>query len=279
MLSNKALLVSVGISQWVGRKLDKRATETVETSHTTEKRVGNYTKKLLPGASQLEKVQAIASKIRKYYCSKTMPWMTDGARIISGDIYLEFTNEFRKLKNEFDHAVGEFLVEYPRLQLEARAKLGDLFNDAEYPSVEKLTKLFACEIVFMPMPEVGDFRTGISDFEKETFLKKMSETHAQGVAECFSRLNDVISKALERLQKPDGKFKDSLIENIQDLCALLPALNIGNDASLEETRAKVDAVVSGISPDLCRKSAPDRELAARKLKEIQDTMGAFMGGH
>ena len=82
-LSNKALLVYLSISQWTGRRTDQTATASVETAFGTDRKVGNYSKNLLPGAKELELIKSQAHAIRRFYYENTLPWMTDGSRILS----------------------------------------------------------------------------------------------------------------------------------------------------------------------------------------------------
>lgn len=277
MLSNKAMLVYLSISQWTGRKLDKRATGSVETSFQTTGKVGNYTKKLLPGARELEAIGAQASAIRKFFYEMTLPWMSDGSRIISSKAYMDFTAEFRARKASFDATVEAFLAVYPNLRVEAQSKLGDLFNDYDYPTEARLRTAFQCNVSFLPLPEVSDFRTEVSDDEKQAFLASMREVEANATREVWTRLHAVVSKAVEKLSAPDAIFRDSLVANIQDLCALLPKLNVTDDPDLEAARLQVEALANAINPDLCRDNATERQDAAAKLKAISDSMGAFMG--
>jgi hypothetical protein len=276
-LSNKALLVYLNISQWTGRKLDRRATGAVEGQFETQKRVGNYTKKLLPGARELEHIQALAGQTRDYYYKNTLPWLSDGARILSGDHYLEFMREFASKKAKFNAAVEAFLVEYPHLKGAARAKLGQLFNEMEYPSEVRLRGAFKCEVSCMPMPEVGDFRTEVLDSEKDEFVKKMREVEANATRECFDRLQDVVTKAVSKLNDPKAIFRDSLITNILSICDLLPKLNITGDAALEQSRREVQALANSIVPDICRVNVNERQDAAKKLADLNKKMGALMG--
>ena len=106
-LSNKSLLAYVKISAWTGRKLDKRATGTVENSYSTKGKVGNYTKKLLPDAKELDAIQSKAGAIRAFFYEQTSPWMSDGGRILSSKNHLAFSSEYRNKKSEFDKAVKE----------------------------------------------------------------------------------------------------------------------------------------------------------------------------
>lgn len=276
-LSNKALLSVLSISQWTGRRLDKRATETVEHSHSTEKHVGQYTKKLLPAAKELEEVHRLSNNIRQFFYEQSLPWYSDGSRIISAKNYLDFTAEFRKRKADFDYAVEQFIIAYPDLRESARQKLGDLFNETQYPSVSYLRQAFNCEISFMPLPDVKDFRVDVSESEKATFLKKIAEVEATAMKECWSRLFDTVSKAAHRMSDPSAILRDSLLENVREICALLPKLNISDDPTLESMRQAVESTIASISTDECRQNKEVRSEASKALDDITAKMGAFMG--
>ena len=277
MLAQKALLVHIGISQWTGRRLDKRATGTVEASHSTDKRIGNFTKKLLPGALELEKINTLASSIRKTFYANTLPWLADGTRIISSKNYLDYTAIFRAQKAEFDSCVSAFLASYPTLRQDAKAKLGDLFIDAEYPSADRLRRAFDCSISFLPMPDVQDFRTEMLDSERESFLTKMRDVEAEAVKDCWNRLHSVVSKAAQRLADPESNLRESLLENVLEVCAMLPRLNITDDPALESARLSVEATLATTNTNKLKNSATDREAPAKALKTIEAKMGQFMG--
>jgi hypothetical protein len=276
-LSNRALLANLTISQWTGRKLDKIATDTVEINHKTEGKVGNYTKKLLPNARELEEVNRHAASIRAFFYEQSLPWHTDGARIISAKNYLDFINAFKIKKQAFDASVSEFITAYPTLMEKARLKLGDLFRETEYPTIEKLQNSFQCEVNFLPMPDVSDFRTEILESEKESFLAKMKQVEVDAMRECWNRLFTVVDKAANRIADPSAILRDSLIENIQEICQLLPRLNISNDPALESMRLNVEKTIAGISVDACREFPQVRDESAKKLADIMNTMSSFMG--
>ena len=175
MLANKALIVSLKISQWGARKFDRNATTTVESSFATSGKVGNYTKKLLPGAKELEDIQRLSNNLRTFFHEQSLPWLSDGSRILSSKNYLDFTAQFRVKKQEFEQAVSQFLLQYPVLRERSKILLGSLFKETDYPSEQYLKKAFACKIAFMPVPNIDDFRVQILDEEKEVFLSKMKD--------------------------------------------------------------------------------------------------------
>jgi hypothetical protein len=276
-LKNSALLIGLNISQWVGRKQDRRASSTVESAHGTAQQIGNFSKRLLPKAAELEMIQAHASSLRKFFYENTLPWAHDGMRIISAQNFVAFTSEFRQKQAVFNRAVEDFLAEYPRLREQARIKLGDLFNEEEYPETHRLKRKFSCEISISPIPDVSDFRVELSDAEKTLFLESQKQVESEALADCYSRLFSVVKTAAERLNDPEAIFRDSLIGNISELIQLLPRINPIDDPQLEALRLQVDSVISKVSAESIRASELTRQDTAKALKDISDKMGAFMG--
>lgn len=276
-LSTRALLVTVKNSLWTARKVDQLATTTANTAHKASPMAGKYHKKLLPSAIELENVNTIAGQIRKYFYEQTLPWMADGSRILSSQNYLIFAAEIRKMKASFDAAVADFEKAYPDLQKRAKSELGELYDETEYPLPEEIKERFGIEVTYFPLPDVKDFRTEVSDFEKKEFVKKMRVVESQAMRECWQKLHDVVHIAADKLSQPGAIFRDSLIENITEITKLLPRLNITEDKELERARKEVEKLVSSLSADTLRQNQNERDKAAKSLSDIEAKMGAFMG--
>lgn len=275
-LARNALLVQLRINQWSGVKQDQKARQTVESTHKTDMRVGNFQKKLLPGNKELDAVRNVAQNIRKYVDRQTLPWYADGTRILSSIHYLEFTQQFAKRKVEFETTVNEFLNKYNELKEHAKLKLGDLYNEWEYPSIEALRHSFNCEVTLMPMPDISDFRVELSELEKERFVNTMKQAETEARVEVYNRVKEVLKKAAEKLSDPEAKFKNSLINNINETLNLIPALNVTEDQDLERFCNEIQSFTSNIVPDHCRDVKTVREQTAKQLNEIVDKMSAFM---
>jgi hypothetical protein len=277
-LAAKALLVHVNISQWTGRRTDKKATATVEKTHKTSAEAGKYTKRLLPGAKELEAVGTVSSTMRKYFYENTLPWLSDGSRIISGKHHMEFSKEMRNLVAEFDKATRDFCAAYPALQAAAQKQLGSLYQVAEYPNPAEIREKFKAEFSFLPLPDVKDFRVEVSEGEKRDFQEKMKQVEVAATRSVAERLHGVVKAAVEKLSDPEAIFRDSLVANIGELCALLPALNISDDPKLEAARRDLEKFVKGNSADSLRADKTVRKDASKVLKDVEDKMAAFMGG-
>lgn len=278
-LSSKALLVSVTISQWTARKVDARATDTAHVAHKATRAAGKYHKRLLPDAPELAKISAISSNIRKYVNDQTLPWLTDGTRILSGKNYFNFTSTIQAMRGEFDRAVLEFKQTYPSLKMKAIQDLGDLYTGAEYPDLESLSDKFGVSVDFFPMPDKSDFRVEISEFEKSEFERKIKDTENKAMRDIGNRLLSVLKIATERLSDPSAIFRESLLENIKEMASLVPSLNIHDDPTLDSIGLDTKKLVESLDVEELRKNKGQRNIARDSLQEIELRMGAYMGAN
>lgn len=276
-LSDRALLVSVTISQWSGRKLDKGASDTVDSLYGATK-AGNFNKKLLGKCDELSRVIKAAGALRTFVYERTLPWLADGSRILPSDSYVDFTAKFNVKRDEFESAVREFIAAYPKLKEDAKATLGKLYNETEYPHPALINRCFGCDITVMPVPNVGDFRVDIGDAARAEFERSMQAAETNAVRDVWRRLHEKVSHAAQRLSDPKAVFRDTLVENLTGLCGMLSELNISDDPALETMRMQLEQAIANQTAEKLRDSVADRSNTASKLREIEAKMGAFMGG-
>ncbi len=276
-LARNALLACVSISKWGNRKTSKDANAAVEKEFQTEKKATNTSKKLLPDSKELAKVYAVESSIRDLFKANTLPWLTDGTRILASKNYIDFAREFQAKQNEFTQAVEDFLAVYQLQKTEAQKILGGLYNVNDYPTEKSIRAAFQCTVSYAPLSDVSDFRVELSEADKTAYLEAQKSVETEAVAYCFRQLEGVIRTAVERLENPTAHFKNSLINNITELCAVLPRLNVTENADLEAARREIETLVSKVSPETCRVNPGERQSVTQKLKEISEKIGAFMG--
>jgi hypothetical protein len=275
MLANSALLVSLNVSQWTARKLDKQATKEVAITHGVSQSVGSYHKSVLPASSELEVIKQCTGNVRTFYYDNTLPWAMDGARVLPNTNYLEFTNEMRALKSEWERAVSNFVQAYPQLRADAQLKLNGLFNPNDYP--QNIEDKFSFRVTFMPVPQEDDFRIQLADDEKREFQSMLADAEKETATHLWNLLYEVTKHAKERLSDPDAIFRDTLVTNAVEVCKRLPRLNYNNDPELEAMRLRVESVLCNKSPEALRNLPSVREATADGLNDILSKMGAYMG--
>jgi len=279
-LNERAVLVSLNISAWSARKLDKKVTSDVAHQHATASSVGNYHKKLLPDSDSLQAISKHDGAIRTHFLTNTLPWGLKGVHLLPSANFMDYMSEFRQLRVERERLVAQFVREYPTLRILAQNTLKAMFNMDDYPSPHAIADKFSLDLPISPVPE-NDFRVQLSSDELDAMrndlelrVKQASEAAMQ---EVWERLYTRVSNMVDRLSDPEAKFHNSLVENIRDLCELLPKLNFSDDPNLEAMRQQVERELAAYDPDMLRHNLTVREKTANEAANILKRMGVFMG--
>lgn len=283
-LSDKALLVQLSISQWSARKYDKRATQEIAFNFGANAgiEVGRYNKNLLPIDDYLADVHQKSRQIRTAFYENTLPWGLEGSQILPSKNYLGFISGFRQDKAEWDYLVDIFLQEYPRLKADAKRLIPPaLYKEDDYPSVEDMRAKFKMDLAVFPVPS-NDFRVEIADDElariQSDVEKRVKDSQSVAMKEAWQRLYTRVEKMVEKLSDPKAIFRDSMVENVREICSILPNLNFADDPDLEAMRQEVEAKLANQNPDSLRLDPVLRADKAAEAKDIMSKMGAFMGG-
>jgi metal-dependent amidase/aminoacylase/carboxypeptidase family protein len=285
-LNEKAMLVKLSISQWSARKQDKRATKTVQDTFGTSDDAGRYSKALV-AQEAIKAVQKTANAARTAHYENTLPWNDDGARILPAANFQEYSALMREHRQNFEDAVRELVSNYPALVSQARIDLNGLFNPDEYPDENKIRSKYSFDVTVDPMPAAQDFRVDLHDDDvariQADIEARTRTAQERAMADLWERLHKTVAHMAEKLSEPDAIFRDSLINNVCDLCQLLPRLNITNDPNLEALRREIEEKLCNYDPEELRRSQPNsmmntsRRDAANDAQAIIDKMSAYMG--
>jgi hypothetical protein len=283
-LSDRALLVQLNISTWSANKLDKEiSAETSAIKGAISNSVRTH-KSLLPMCDMLTDIKSKASLIRQRFYDNTLPWGVKGIQILPTANYLAFMTEFRKERSEYESLVQRFVPEYPQLVLDAQRFLGTAYKPADYPEAHEIADKFKMDMQVMPVPN-NDFRVNIADEELERIHDEVSARVKQAstgaMQEVWQRLYDRVVHMADRMAKlddPKARFHESTLDNITDLCDLLPRLNVMDDPNLEAMRQEVEGKLAGLSKDSVVLSPTFRQTKIDEANDIAAKMAAFMGG-
>ena len=281
-LANKALLVSLNLSQWTARKYDRAESAEVAAKHGAADGVARVNKHLLPGADSLRKIFLLAGTIRTDYYKLTLPWL-DGMGILKADGYLGFTQIMSRHKTVWDRYVSSFLADYPLLRAEAQMALNGLYHTDDYPHPDDVAQKFRMDVSFYPVPDAADWRVQLSEEETDKIRRqieeKVMESQGRAMKEAWGRIYDLVSRAHKQLSNPDTGVRNSLLDNARELCRLLPSLNIADDPNLEHMRNEVERHLCDYDVDDLRRNPSVKADVADKMKDIMARMGPFMGAY
>lgn len=280
-LSKQVMLSHLHIRIWGATLTDRKVSAEVAKKHRVDsKRAGRYRKHVIDvKAPTYRAVMAAAVDLRVRHYFHTLPWQDDGGRILPAANFDAYAADQRLLRRKFDAAVAEFVADYPRLMAEAQRELKGLFDADDYPA--NIADRFGVQVSIMPLPSSDDFRADLPEQAvaeiKDGIEREIERTTQAAMYDPYKRLYEHIERMVERLGEPDNIFRDTLVTGLQELCAVLPGLNITQDPMLADLHARASKMIAGLQPQQLRENLKVRADVLAQANEIHDTMAAFMG--
>lgn len=290
-LSERAMLVSLHISAWGGMAFDKEVTQEVNESFSADrKEAGRYNKRLV-AKHFLAPVTAAHSSLKKTHKILTLPWEDDGTRILSSVGYDRYHADMLNGKRKAEGEVKKFMTPEIRTEYikEARVRLGDMFNEDDYPSELELRKKFSIEIEVNKIPEAKDFCAKLSEEATKAIVKDIEQR-------CDKRLekamNDVFERVVEKVgnlkeklknyqpakdgQKSNGIIRDTVVYNIHEFAQMMPLLNITGDKRIDDLRQQLLDELVEHSPEILRTDTKVRQQVLSKADALLKKVKGYM---
>jgi hypothetical protein len=284
--ARQSLLVSLHIKQYAGKKEDKKVSRKARADHAADDDAGAFQKNLVP-KDALEPITKAVSALRAFHGENTLPWLDEGERVLPSANYESYKTEIEGLKDAFETAVRDFVNNWDGIRAAAKDKLGDMYNESDYPA--DIRDKFSCTVRFMPLPTAEDFRVNISADEREVLRGQIAASLDDAArlanADLYRRLGEAVKAMAARLAgydrdpetgKVSGVFRDSLVENLRDLVALVPRLNFSEDPELEAIRAQVEGELCEHDAQVLRDDDGTRERVAESAEAIGARLAEFM---
>jgi len=275
MLQESALIVTLSVSQWTARRLDKKVTDKVNKQHHASKDAGRYNK-LLVSKDRMDAIQKIVGSIRTYHYKQTLCWGDNNERLLTTENFFDYSSQMQKFQSDFEKEVAEFLKNYDKVITEAKRRLKRMFNKSDYPSKSEIQEKFGFDYKFFPVPD-SDLRVKLSKADVSKLQKKLEQEInsriSEAVKDIWERVREQLSKMKEKLKDKEAIFRDSLFENLKELIALIPKLNVTKDVNIARVCNEMAALVA--DPDDVRNNPSVRSDKAKEVDAVMKKFGAF----
>jgi len=289
-ITDRIMIVRLGIHQWYPKKHDKKATRGLADLHNVDPdRLGKVIKNLVD-LETIRPLQQACRKLREEVHAMTAPWEDGGLRALPAELYYNFCNEVRDNIQNIDRLADEYEKEYESEREKARRELNGLFNEDDYPAAHVMRARFSVDYDFKPVTNVDDVRVwGLAAADQKEIEDTVRQSVTAQIEQAQSHVfNQVVERAQEFIDKvtkfddaaaasqDDGKglrLYDSAIGNLRDVILLvLEGMNFTGDQEIEklckELKKSLSKVNTGklkVSPDLRKKSIADVEKVLNKF--------------
>lgn len=287
-IQKSAVIVRLNIKQWGAEKTDRTVSDEVASDKKAAANAGKYVKSLFAGNQLLKDIEKVAGKARNLNKAQTLPYLA-GQDLLPVGNFDSHAEVIGRYKDVFNALVTEFLSTYEKARDAQQLRLGDMFDATDYPPVQDVRERFQFTISYQPLPDGNTFDKMFGSEEMEKMLIENAEADMQSkideaMHELWSRLIsrvDNFQSAMRRYQpktaesKAVGTFKDSIVQNIRDLCDVLPRLNLTGDADLNNYCELVRSKLAGLDAGDLRQDEVLRKNAADDAQSILDAMAGY----
>lgn len=201
-----------------------------------------------PSLVSLSKLHAEA---RTEHYRLTLPAIDEGWRLLPGARQIEHAANMSALADRHAALVTEFLAAYDAERLAAPGRLGALYVPSQWPIPSALAEKFVFATRYLPLPSLGQWDVWIA------------ESAAEAEADFKLRLADAVRKLASKLADPESIFRDTLVSNLSELCALAGDMNLRDDPAIAAIAAQAAAITSVPADTLRANPAARRDAAGR----------------
>jgi hypothetical protein len=258
---------------------DKTVTGQVASTYQSESSSVGVSKRLFDNAT-LKPLRAIRSKVAKYVKEKTLPWDDNGGRLLPAKNLTEYQVFIGECREAMNQGVEAVIENYKAIIDDARERLGQMFNESEFPTVEQLREKYSIETNFEPMPKVDDFRLDGLNGQNENLKAEMAKSLTKKInnahSEIFNRLLEVMKHLSEKLNDDDGVFRDSSVKAIWTEISNARDMNFTNDKTLTGLCDRLDELLIkssvNFNPNQLREDDANRSRGVEVLNQAVDTI-------
>ena len=286
-LTRDAMLVTLRIHSWSGKRYDRKASDHVAYHHDADTDAGRYTKRLLPKAAFAALTKSVSAARTAHY-DNTLPWDDQGKRLLTVDNFDYYTSVLDGCIEQMVTARTRFIEDYGFHVARARANLGRLFDPDDYPPKEALAQKFRIRYRVTPVEDAGHFlaRLGADDAARvRRDIERDVEARIHGaLGDLYRRLGSAVEHVGERLQDDaQGKplvFRNSMIAHLRALVDVAPRLNLFGDAHLAQLCEQVKERIAAVEPDALRPASRGfdpgtRERVRRAAAELAPQLAGY----
>ena len=288
-LASSAVLVSVDISVWSATKQDRGISDEITTAKQADKSAGRYVKNLLANHPKHKAVVNYRQTIYNWLQRRTYKWNQSQNLLPSVDVP-KFKTEYHEHQLAFHGLVDSLVADYDSIVSDMAFKQGTMFNRNDYPSADQVKAKFGLNLYVSEVP-MNDFRCGIAnDIADDLFntYTKQAQTIIDSIGlEQSERMVEVMQSishccGVDEKESLSGevttkrrKIYDTTIQKALEMCESFKRFNLKNDSGLEQARASLEKVLSGVKAEDIRDSDAVRHHVKEGIDDILSKFGSF----
>jgi len=269
---------------WFGTRKSlssEQRSQAASTFHAESKFLSAGKKLIDTSDPSFRAVTSVRSQASGYFKSISLPYPEPGIRLVQRDSLGKIDEKMQGFRQELAEAVDQLEDRFGELKAEARQRLGDLYDESDYPV--SLEGLFEIGWDF-PSVEPPDYLRRLNPELYQAECDRIRARFDEAVTLAETAFKEELGKLVEHLAErlsggEDGKpkvFRNSAIENFEEFFQRFQRLNIRSSEDLDQVVQSARSLVAGVEPQQLRDSEAVRERMRSGLQQVQSSLDDLM---
>jgi len=260
------------------RKVDTSQIELANKSKDAEvdKEWLNLTKKLID-AEELEAISSLDGEARRFVETRALPsTIKRGVYLLPTVLVEEVNAKLKEYQQKRKPLVGTLVSKLKTLKTEAKARLKQLYDEADYPTPEQLNAAFVLTWRYLYVDSAKNLESvskEIYDEERKKAEASWAETRETIKLLLRSEMKTMVDHLVERLEPNEHgekkSFRESSIDKMMDFLNVLPNRNIVNDEQLQILAEQAKSLITKTDVSMLRSDDTVRNYVRHGFETIQ----------
>ena len=276
-LARKTVCIKVRLSTMGNTR--KVSTSQIEAD--ADKDLLRVSKHLLDSA-ELKAIGRFDGEIRRYLYNICLPFEI-GIHLLPIAALEVVEERLRQFAADRSELVKAFLAVYPTLCQDAAKRLRGLYNPADYPPLDGVSREFgfSWQYVSFGVPEqLKGISREVWEQEREKAAQRMAEASSEIQQVLRQSMADLVTHMAERLKEgPDGKplkFKQSTVSNLVEFLSNFSFRNVTDDHELQNLVSRARELLQGVGADDLRSGGDVRARVQQGMADIATALDGML---
>lgn len=281
-LFDNAVCLSVQLAKIGNRR--QIPTSKVDVGVETDPTWINVSKQLLESKT-LQALNQLDGEIRKYLYARSVPsGFFKGLYIVSLPIVEDVDIALRQYSDKRRLIVEQFLMEYPQLRDDAKVKLNDKWEGADYPDVLQVAQSFSMDWAYVAFSTPENLSCASQDIlereqaKMEVKMMEIGDSISQLLlAEMTGLVDNMVDKLKPNQKSVTGKAKQpriysSYIDNFREFMANFKYRNLSDNTDLDLMVDRCRALLEGVDAESLRDSETVRLRVQESFRTVREEL-------
>jgi len=270
--------------EWMGitRCLTAQQKEELGARQTVDVKMITASRKILDQSHPvMRKISGIRTQIRRTWMDSTLPYVESGIRLLPRPDLRRFHEQMSQHKVSLQEANRELQEDYDHLREDAKRRLGNLYDPADYPaSINGLFDLNWFIMEIQPPQYLMKLDPELYRDEQARVQEKFREAVDLAEQAFLTEFASLVEHLTERLTAGENGerkvFRDSAVANLLEFIDRFKHLNVGSHPDLDRLVEQTRQMIQGTPPQSLRDQSGLRQTVATQLSAVTAELDGLM---